>query len=409
MPTTSTSQASPGPSSVPTTKISLPTIPKSAVPVPSADSTTKKKKKKDKDESATPGKEKKSKAKKDTKKSKRKDENITETQATNGTMQDIEMGEPTPEKTPSRYLIHPTTYQNAFQHKPFDSTVTLEGTLTRPTSSPANSSFKLITAKMYLPVPPVGNSYTFEASCANSLSTALLGYHPPVKGIVVAYRNAAVSAPPKKHDLSLAQLTDGYADSYIWVSAELLVFRPNKGAWLSGQVTLQTESHIALIVKGLWNASIARSRLPKSWRWIADLSDDASSIGGEDVDVMNLRLGGAGAWHDGNGNPVGGMLDFRARDFDLTMERDERTVVSIEGSLLTEEQDLEITALEEMGLVSRATSRMPLGQSRPQSYGGTPRATTEMPTPAPTEVETPAKSAKKKSNGSAVKKGKQKV
>jgi hypothetical protein len=50
-----------------------------------------------------------------------------------------------------------------------------------------------------------------------------------------------------------------------------------------------------------------------------------------------------GAYFDGNGSRVEGTLAFRARDFDFDFDRPGNlSLMTIEGSLLTEEKDREI-------------------------------------------------------------------
>ena len=132
----------------------------------------------------------------------------------------------------------------------------------------------------------------------------------------------------------------------------------------------------------LFSASIPRSYLPKSWKWVEDPSSSGSSNpktagksskGGAEVE-------GQGHFVDENGNKVDGMVRFRIRDFETQarMESD-RGFVSIEGTLLSAEEEREVKAKEREkrvgwdtreGVGRRAQRSRLVSGAHPEEIGG---------------------------------------
>ena len=151
----------------------------------------------------------------------------------------------------------------------------------------SNSPFKLTTATFYVPLSPISISLTHALSSliAEHLSPLLLVYHPPLKGVVLAYSNAWISEnPPTSAKLSSSrghqnpapeqQLTtrgktaNEYGVLYVYLTATFLLFRPERHQTLEGFVNVQSEDFLHVIVYNLFSVVIERKRLPSDWKWI---------------------------------------------------------------------------------------------------------------------------------------------
>jgi DNA-directed RNA polymerase I subunit RPA43 len=266
-------------------------------------------------------------------------------------------------------------------------------TATSINNSTTNSPLHLQTTSLYLPLSPISQSSALTGLCAEHLSPLILTYYPPLRGIVLSYSNVRLSETSFPDSSStteplpvLAKSVDEYAVSFIWATADFLVFRPQKGTWIEGYVNLQNESHLGLVYLNLFSASIPRSYLPKSWKWVEDPSSSGSS------NPKTARKGGKGSakeegqghFVDQNDNKVDGMVKFRIRDFETQarMESD-RGFVSIEGTLLSAEEEREVEAKEREkrlgrdtreGVGGRAQRGKPVNGAHPEEIGGSTMA-----------------------------------
>ncbi|CAL3968527.1 unnamed protein product [Diplocarpon coronariae] len=224
------------------------------------------------------------------------------------------------------------------------------------------SPFHLQTSSLYLPLAPVSQKFPLEGICAEHLSPLLLTYYPPFKGVLLSYSNPRLSEKAFGNDGTevLLQNLDEYAVSWTWLTAEFLLFKPEKGAWLEGFVNLQNEGHLGLVCWNLFNASIERKRLPSDWEW-RDVSDARE---GNEGDGQTYAEEGAGHYVDGEGNKVEGLIKFKVREIESSHDR-ERGFLSIEGTLLSENAECRLAVLEKDSIeISRNTAGRRLGGSR---------------------------------------------
>ena len=210
--------------------------------------------------------------------------------------------------------------------------------------SAINTPFHLQTLSLYVTLSPISQFHPLRGICAEHLSPLILTYHPALQGVVLSYHSPRLSESPEhlshgETKISLAKSIDEYAVSFIWVTAEFLVFRPQRNAWLEGWINLQNEGHIGLVCWNLFNASIERKRLPDDWKWKGavknpvkeKLKDDEA--GGETA----ASGGNEGYFEDEQGNRVSGTLKFRVKDIETSTSTDrEKGFLSIEGTLLSE-------------------------------------------------------------------------
>ncbi len=260
-----------------------------------------------------------------------------------------------------------------------------EGTeLSRSSSQVETTPFHIQTSSLYLPLSPITQLYPLKGLCAEHLSPLILTFFPPFHGVVLSYSNVRLSEHPSTSDSTtgkvLGRSVDEYAVSYTWVTADFLIFRPQRGEWIEGWVNLQNEGHLGLVCWNLFNASIERRRLPHTWKWVRAGSEStqqekkkrrnetAEERGSEEVNVVGVTEG-EGYFEDSEGNKIEGAIRFRVRDLESSSSSDkERGFLSIEGSMLSDKAELELLAEE--AAASRGS-----GRAKSQTVGGHAKAT----------------------------------
>ncbi|KAL3422588.1 DNA-dependent RNA polymerase i subunit a43 [Phlyctema vagabunda] len=207
-------------------------------------------------------------------------------------------------------------------------------------SPPNESPFHLQTCSLYLPLAPVSQRFPLEGLCAEHISPLILTYYPPFSGVVLSYSNPRISEVPygDDGDSTLLKSIDEYAVSWAWLTADFLLFKPEKGAKLEGYVNLQNEGHLGIVCWNLFNASIERRRLPADWKWVG-VDEEATAEGAEVGE--NYAEDGIGYYVDGEGKRIEGSVKFRVRDIESSHDR-ERGFLSIEGTMLSEEAENEL-------------------------------------------------------------------
>lgn len=275
-----------------------------------------------------------------------------------------------------------------------------------PVSS--DSPFNLVTSTLYLPLSPISISPTHALASllAEHLSPLLLTYYPPLKGIILAYSNASISSrppapgttPDKDSDnpqpLTLAMTANEYGVLYVYLTATFLVFRPQRDQILEGWVNVQSEGFLGAVVYNLFSVGIERRRLPADWKWIPPGEEDDSTDAegskkkSEAISASNsedeqdsfdpakehfspVRLppgvetqdkeqdidaedsAATGYFQSASGHRVRGTIRFRVRDIDVIpgAERD-RGFISIEGTMLSPEEEEKLVAEERKGITS---------------------------------------------------------
>ncbi|KAI6832924.1 hypothetical protein KC340_g6832 [Hortaea werneckii] len=216
----------------------------------------------------------------------------------------------------------------------------------------SHSPFVQQTASFYLALSPCANNFPLEGLCAEHISPLLLTYYGPLKGIVLSYDNARLSASPEEAatmttpssrdaQTILAKSTDEYAVTFVWLTADFVLFRPQKGTYLEGYVNLQNESLLGLVCYNYFNAGIEWNRLPKDWQWV---SDEEGALTGKGKGKKATQEG-EGYWVDAEGKKVDGRLIFRVKDFEATSGSEGGAgSINIVGTLLSEVDE---KALEE--------------------------------------------------------------
>lgn len=240
--------------------------------------------------------------------------------------------------------------------------------------SPAGSSFHQQTSSLYLPISPISQSHPLQGLCAEHLSPLILTYYPPFHGVILSYANVRLSSSPAittQNEEILGRSIDEYAASFIWLTADFLLFRPERGNVLEGWINLQNEGSVGLMCLNFFNASIERKRLPKEWTWVSGvvgpsrtsrkkkLNDGTSS---DEAEEEERQANGTsvfdGHFEDGAGNPIKGLFRFRIKDIETSRSAErEHGFLSIEGTMLSELDEKELQEQEAIRLQRRELKR----------------------------------------------------
>lgn len=267
-----------------------------------------------------------------------------------------------PSDTPSDELLRKKRKKDKREAKKakstHDSALDIEPTTAAPPPSPnteklsSHTPFHQLTTSFYLPLSPAAYAFPLAGLCAEHLSPLLLTYHPPLRGVLLSYANVRLSEqkPSDANTLPesettppvLAHSINEYAPSFLWLTADFLVFRPSRGSWMEGYINLQNEGFIGVVCYNYFNAVVERENLPEGWRWVEDDGDGDLEDGGKEVARKGRkRKGGDGVgWFvDAQGKKVEGKIVFRVVDFEATEGNSSEGgvgTVSILGSLREE-------------------------------------------------------------------------
>ncbi|KAL4991771.1 hypothetical protein BDW68DRAFT_126999 [Aspergillus falconensis] len=217
---------------------------------------------------------------------------------------------------------------------------------------------------------------------------------------------------PNPQPLTLATTAGEYGVMYVYLTATFLVFRPQRGQTLEGWVNVQSEGFLGAVVLNLFSVGIERKRLPPSWKWIppgedennengtmtntnSDEDDDSTpsapfdpekehfnpvplasdsnpfsydqgQISDATTGAIDQPEGAEGATEEDSleghfqsvsGHRVRGTIKFRVVDIDVIpgTERD-RGFLSIEGTMLSEEEESKVVEDEKNGVIAAVPS-----------------------------------------------------
>ncbi|KIL86645.1 dna-directed rna polymerase i subunit rpa43 [Fusarium avenaceum] len=230
----------------------------------------------------------------------------------------------------------------------------------QPPDIPANPQFPFFvqTVSLYEPLFPIGWAQPVTNCQYQHLQHLLNKYVPLLRGVLLDYKNVAFGEHPGRNgaatdDESPATvMAKGEAAvGFGWITADVELFVPSRGAWMEGSVNLQTEGHIGVVCFGKFNASIEARRLPADWKWIPNeapeaqgFEETASVITADDHGVVR-QVHSTGFWADGNGDKVKGKIRFRIRNFDVGTSG-ETSYLSLEGTMLDKMGEKAVVAEE---------------------------------------------------------------
>lgn len=239
--------------------------------------------------------------------------------------------------------------------------------VSKPSKAPESSPFHQQTSSLYLALPPIAQSHPLQGLCAEHLSPLLLTYYPPLRGVILSFRDVRLSTTPQQDsgtngEPALAQTIDEYAAPHVWLTADFLLFRPRRGNTIEGWVNLQNEGNIGLVCWNFFTASIERKRLPKNWTWQpggldvrrskkklkgSERRDQANTISLEATPQVNGVSDAQGHFEDGDGRRVEGLIRFTIKDVETSRASGgDNGFLSLEGTLLDEAEEREVREVE---------------------------------------------------------------
>ncbi|EFW99658.1 RNA polymerase 1 subunit [Grosmannia clavigera kw1407] len=238
------------------------------------------------------------------------------------------------------------------------------------------------TISLWVPLYPVGFDRPISSVADQHLSGLLNHYSPMLGGYLLAYNNVNLSEssvcvdpnnPPTDQSPAVLTSIDEYAVGYGWMTVDVDLFVPSRGAWLEGTVILQNEGSIGVNCWEKFNASIEASRLPRGWKYVdcngsldnghVDKADNGNRGEGDEEKQEDENKNGelekdkegqqplaahiqtTGHWTDETGMPVKGSISFRIKDFDVGLAGD-NGYLAIEGTMLRPEDECRLMMSE---------------------------------------------------------------
>ncbi|KAI0804187.1 hypothetical protein GGR55DRAFT_658785 [Xylaria sp. FL0064] len=217
------------------------------------------------------------------------------------------------------------------------------------------------TVSQYLPLHPLGINEPIQGYVNQHLELVLNRYVPSLGGVLLSYCNPRIGEAPGEglltqhsgmEDVALLEAVNEHAVSFGWLTVEINLFRPFRGAWLEGLVNIQSGGHIGVVCWGKFNASIESERLPQDWKWVDQhaTKENAAEAGiaspfplDQDNPVAEPNeVHATGYWVNGQGSEVTADIPiyFRIKNYEVGTSGD-YGYLSIEGTMLTEEEEEE--------------------------------------------------------------------
>lgn len=239
-----------------------------------------------------------------------------------------------------------------------------------------------------IPIWPAAFDEPLTKTAREYLDPQLNRYSPKFKGVLLAYKNVNLSDRPQRANPKNLPTDDTpvtlesfecYAPPFAWLTADLHLFVPSRGAWMEGEINLQSEGHVGVVCFGKFNASISRRSLPKGWSWVEQEETEAEedpflekAAAGEEDDAQEgeegkengartaPRLQSTGYWMDEHGSKVTGKIYFRIKNFSSGSTGD-YTYLSLQGTMLDDEAEKECAAEERAMERARRAKQNPSG------------------------------------------------
>ncbi|KAL1893998.1 hypothetical protein Sste5346_006140 [Sporothrix stenoceras] len=266
--------------------------------------------------------------------------------------------------------------------------------LSLPSDDPESAVFPFYTqtVSLYVPLFPLGFDKPVTSAANQHLAGLVNHYAPQLGGYLLAYRNVNLSEtaaradprnPPTDETPAVLTSVDEYAVGFGWMTADVDLFVPSRGAWLEGTVILQNEGAIGVSCWDKFNASIEAARLPAGWQYVEledveeaptaappndamdteeDGEDGAVQVQAAPTDTESVApLQATGYWVDADGRPVDGKIRFRIKDFDVGLAGD-NGYIAIEGTMLSATEERALKAKERARIARGRESNYIIGQ-----------------------------------------------
>lgn len=236
---------------------------------------------------------------------------------------------------------------------------------------PKQYPFFTQTFSQRIPIWPAAFDEPLTKTAREYLDPMLNRYSPKFKGVLLAYKNVNLSEQPRRVDPKnpptdntpvVLESVECYALPFAWLTADLHLFIPSRGAWMEGVINLQSEGHIGVVCFDKFNASISRRSLPRGWTWVDQPEEEEPEPAAEEDPFVEgqeqpgegeegkkaeqvPKLRSSGYWLDRNGEKVTGKIYFRIKNFSSGSTGD-YTYLSLQGTMLDDEAERESVAEE---------------------------------------------------------------
>ncbi|EGW34436.1 uncharacterized protein SPAPADRAFT_59866 [Spathaspora passalidarum NRRL Y-27907] len=215
---------------------------------------------------------------------------------------------PRDDSTPIRSKLEPPKSTN-----PIDETTQL------------SQPFKKITTSLYVSLAPMYITDPITGIKSQHLDQLLMTYFPKAQGVVIGYSNIKL-----EEDDGVAKIEGSSPFTFLWITVDFLVWSPQVGDVLEGDIYMSTASHLGLLIGDTFNCSVRKHGIPRDWRFVPIQQDEVEEEG-----ESKGRVKSFGYWVDENEVKVEGKLKFTVKALHTTGR-----VVSIEGTLIQPGQEI---------------------------------------------------------------------
>lgn len=213
--------------------------------------------------------------------------------------------------------------------------------------------FHKVSTHLYVSLAPIYTHEPLQGIKTQHLDPLLMSYFAPAGGVILAHYNVKLCGQDEDEESQdkpvVAKIMYDSPFAYMWISVDLLVWKPMPGDLLEGWINLQSPSHIGLLVHDTFNVTIKRDAIPKTWTFVPNQADDETMINEneEENDETNNTNNGTnttnnnnnhnnhtdpkslGYWIDDSGERIDGKIKFTVKLLNVSSR-----IVSVQGSLL---------------------------------------------------------------------------
>lgn len=188
--------------------------------------------------------------------------------------------------------------------------------------------FHKYSTALYVSLAPCHLNNPINGIKAQHLDPLVMTYFPKAQGVILSYSNIQLSGDNSAKDtedneITIAQIEGSSPFTFMWISVDFLVWKPQIGDVLEGYIYMQTASHLGLLIHDTFNASIKKYNIPNDWSFIP-IQEDEIEASEEDGKFRTF-----GYWQNEEGIKVEGKLKFTIKSIHSTGK-----VVSVEGTLI---------------------------------------------------------------------------
>lgn len=189
--------------------------------------------------------------------------------------------------------------------------------------------FHKVSTSMYVSLAPVFSQRPVAGIKSQHLDPLVTRYFAPAGGVVLAHYNLKLYKRGSESDKAsvMGKFVNESPFTFMWISTDLLVWKPQVGDRLEGYVNMQTPSHIGLLVHDTFNCSIKYANIPEDWVF-TPFAESGNTSQEPTVAKKDRVRQSMGYWSDGSGQRVDGKLEFIIKSVHTT------NMVYLSGSLV---------------------------------------------------------------------------